>query len=156
MMAETQRDSERKGVASFKAGSESAGAADEEQQVVVTINSGRIVKVEKIDKSGKRQELAEEDLTKLAGEDELEEIESSLEESFEAGVAVALGEEYDVDEADDDEEEKSVRRLLLGGLLRRKVRQRILQRMVVGRLLHGAPKAAVSNKAKNIPAQKGA
>jgi hypothetical protein len=156
MMAETQRDSERKGVASFKAGSESAGAAEEEQQVVVTINSGRIVKVEKIDKSGKRQELAEEDLTKLAGEDELEEIESSLEESFEAGVAVALGEEYDADEADEDEEEKSVRRLLLGGLLRRKVRQRILQRMVVGRLLHGASKSAVSSKAKNIPAQKGA
>ena len=155
-MAETQRDSERKGVASFKAGSESAGAAEEEQQVVVTINSGRIVKVEKIDKSGKRQELAEEDLAKLAGEDELEEIESSLEESFEAGVAVALGEEYDVDEADEDEEEKSVRRLLLGGLLRRKVRQRILQRMVVGRLLHGASKSAVSSKAKNIPAQKGA
>jgi hypothetical protein len=156
MMAETQRDSERKGVASFKAGSESAGAAEEEQQVVVTINSGRIVKVEKVDKSGKRQELAEEDLTKLAGEDELEEIESSLEESFEAGVAVALGEEYDADEADEDEEEKSVRRLLLGGLLRRKVRQRILQRMVVGRLLHGASKSAVSSKAKNIPAQKGA
>ena len=155
-MAETQRDAERKGVASFKAGSESAGAAEEEQQVVVTINSGRIVKVEKIDKSGKRQELAEEDLTKLAGEDELEEIESSLEESFEAGVAVALGEEYDADEADEDEEEKSVRRLLLGGLLRRKVRQRILQRMVVGRLLHGASKSAVSSKAKNIPAQKGA
>ena len=155
-MAETQRDSERKGVASFKAGSESVGAADEEQQVLVTINSGRIVKVEKVDKSGKRQELAEEDLTKLAGEDELEEIESSLEESFEAGVAVALGEEYDADEADEDEEEKSVRRLLLGGLLRRKVRQRILQRMVVGRLLHGASKSAVSSKAKNIPAQKGA
>jgi len=155
-MAETQRDSERKGVASFKAGSESAGAADEEQQVLVTINAGRVVKVEKVDKSGKRQELAEEDLTKLAGEDELEEIESSLEESFEAGVAVALGEEYDADEADEDEEEKSVRRLLLGGLLRRKVRQRILQRMVVGRLLHGASKSAVSSKAKNIPAQKGA
>lgn len=155
-MAETQRDSERKGVASFKAGSESAGAAEEEQQVVVTINSGRIVKVEKVDKSGKRQELAEEDLTKLAGEDELEEIESSLEEAFEAGVAVALGEEYDADEAYEDEEERSVRRLLLAGLLRRKVRQRILQRMVVGRLLHGASKAAVSSKAKNIPAQKGA
>jgi hypothetical protein len=157
MMAETQRDSERKGVASFKAGSESAGAADEEQQVLVTINAGRVVKVEKVDKSGKRQELAEEDLAKLAGEDELEEIESSLEESFEAGVAVALGEEYDVDEAYEDEEEKSVRRLLLGGLLRRKVRQRILQRMVVGRLLHGASsKVAASSKAKNIPAQKGA
>lgn len=156
-MAETQRDSERKGVASFKAGSESAGAAEEEQQVVVTISSGRIVKVEKVDKSGKRQELAEEDLTKISGEDELEEIESSLEEAFEAGVAVALGEEYDVDEANEDEEERSVRRLLLGGLLRRKVRQRILQRMVVGRLLQGvSSKATASSKTKNIPTQKGA
>ena len=53
-MAEPQRESERKGVASFKAGAEATGGAEDEQQVVVTISSamGRIVKVEKPTRPG--------------------------------------------------------------------------------------------------------
>src|SRR5262245_47448531 len=107
-MAEAQKDSERKGVASFKGGAEAVGASEEEQ-VMVTINTpmGRIVKVERIDKAGKRQELAEEDWAKLVGEDEVEEIEAVLEEAFETGVAAVLGEEYDDDEAYEDDEEKA-------------------------------------------------
>jgi hypothetical protein len=159
-MAEAQRESERKGVASFKAGPEAAGAAEEEQQLVVTVNAamGRIVKIEKVDKSGKRQEPIEEDWAKLAGEDEVEEIQSALEEAFEAGVAAVLGEEYDDDdEAYEDEEEKALRRILIGGLLRRPVRRRILQRLVLSRLLRrGSSKAALSNKPKPMATQKGA
>ena len=157
-MAEPQRESERKGVASFKAGAEATGGAEDEQQVVVTISSamGRIVKVEKTDKAGKRQELAEEDLAKLVGEDEAEEIESALEEAFEAGVAVVLGEEYEADEAYEDDEERALRRVLLGGLLRRSVRRRILQRLVLSRLLRrSSTKTGASNKAKSLT-QKGA
>jgi len=137
-MAEAQKDSERKGVASFKGGAEAVGASEEEQ-VMVTINTpmGRIVKVERIDKAGKRQELAEEDWAKLVGEDEVEEIEAVLEEAFETGVAAVLGEEYDDDEAYEDDEEKALRRLLIAGLLRRRpVQRRILQRLLVSRLLH--------------------
>jgi hypothetical protein len=158
-MAEPQKESERKGVASFKAGSEAAGAAEEEQQVVVTINAamGRIVKVEKTDKAGKRQELPEEEWARLVGEDEAEEIESALEEAFEAGVAVVLGEEYEADEAYEDDEERALRRFLLGGLLRRSTRRRILQRLVLSRLLRrGSPKAGLSNKTKSLSHQKGA
>jgi hypothetical protein len=158
-MAEPQRDSERKGVTSFKAGSESAGPAEEEQQVLVTINTamGRIVKVEKADKGGKRQELAEEEWAKLVGEDEVEEIQSALEEAFEAGVAVVLGEEYEDAEAYEDDEERALRRLLIAGLLRRPVRRRILQRLLLSRLLHrGSSKGGFSNKAKTVSTQKGA
>jgi hypothetical protein len=158
-MAEPQRESDRKGVASFKAGAEATGAAEEEQQVIVTINSamGRIVKVEKTDKAGKRQELGEEELAKLVGEDEAEEIESAIEEAFEAGVAVVLGEEYEADDAYEDDEERAFRRLLLGGLLRRSVRRRILQRLVLSRLLRrSSPKSGMSNKAKSLTHQKGA
>src|SRR4030095_8044963 len=131
-MAEPQRESERKSVTSFKAGHEAGGAAEEEQQVLVTINTamGRIIKVEKVDKAGKRQELAEEDCAKLVGADEVDEIETALEEAFEAGVAVVLGEEFEVDEAYEDDEERGVRRLLLGGLVRRFFRARLLQRLV--------------------------
>jgi hypothetical protein len=157
-MAEPQKESERKGVANFK-GSEANGNAEEEQQVVVTINTavGRIVKVEKTDKAGKRQELAEGEWAKLVGEDEAEEIESAFEEAFEAGVAVVLGEEYDPDEAYEDDEERSLRRALLSGLLRGSTRRRILQRLVLSRLLRrGSPKVGVSNKARSLQHQKGA
>ena len=152
---ETQRESERKGVASFKSGAEAVGAAEEEQ-LVVTINSptGRIMKVEKLDKSGKRQELAEEEFAKLTGEDEVEEIEGALEEAFEAGIAAVLGEEFEADEGYEDEEEVSLRRVLIGGLLRRSVRRRILQRLVLSRLLHRASKG-YPNKHKGVPSPKG-
>jgi hypothetical protein len=157
-MAEPQRESERKGVTSFKAGAET-GAAEEEQQVVVTINTvmGRIVRAEKVDKAGKRQELAEEEWAKLVGEDEVGEIETALEEAFEAGIAVVLGDTYEEDEAYEDDEERSLRRLLIGGLLRRSIRRRILQRVLVSRLLHsGSSKAGISTKAKSMSTQKGA
>jgi len=132
-MAEAHKESERKGVASFK-----GAEAVEEEQVVVTINApiGKVVRVEKIDHAGKRHELADEEWEKLVGEDEVEEIEAALEEAFETGVAAVFGEKFEDDEEYEDDEEKAIRRLLIGGLLRRRpVQRRILQRLLVGRLL---------------------
>ena len=149
-MADTQKETERKGVTSFKAGTETVGTAEEEQQLVVTINSavGRIVKVEKLDNAGKRQELTEENWAKLVGEDEVEEMQSALEEAFEAGIAGVLGEEFEDEEAYEDDEQRGLRRLLISGLVRRSVRRRILQRLVLSRLLRrGSPKA---NKQKTL------
>jgi|SRR6185369_15406365 len=130
-MAETHKESERKGVASFKGGSE-----PEQEQLVVTINAltGKILSVEKLDKAGKRQEVDEEEWTTLVG-DEAEDIEVALEEAFEAGIAAVLGEKVEDDEAEDDEE-RTLRRFLIGRLLhRRSVQRRILQRVLATRLL---------------------
>jgi hypothetical protein len=153
-MAEPQRETERKGVASFK-GAEATGAAEEEQ-LTVTINTaiGKIVRVEKVDKAGKRQELAEEEWAKLVGEDEVEEIEGALEEAFEAGIAGVFGEEDEDDEGYEDDEEKAVRRFLIGKLLRRSIRRRILQRLLLSRLLRRGSSKASSNKAKSLSPQK--
>jgi hypothetical protein len=99
---------------------------------------GKVVRVEKIDKTAKRHELTEEEWTKLVGSDEVEEIEAALEEAFEAGIAAVLGEEYEGDEEYEDDEEKALRRVLIAGLLRRRsVQHRILQRLMVSRLLGG-------------------
>jgi hypothetical protein len=136
-MAEAQKDSERKGVATFKGGGEAAGGSETEQ-VVLTINGpmGKIVKAEKIDKAGKRQELAEEEWVKFVGEDEVEDIEVALEEAFEAGLAAVLGEEYEDDDGYKDDDERALRRFLVRELLRRhSVQRRILQRVLVCRLL---------------------
>jgi hypothetical protein len=136
-MADAQKESERKGVTSFKGGAEGVGASEQEH-LVVTINvpMRKIVMVEKIDKGGKRQELGEDEWAKLVGEDEEEEIEVALEEAFEAGIAAVLGEEYEEDDAEESDEERALRRFLIRGLLRRRaVQRRILQRVLVSRLL---------------------
>lgn len=136
-MADVHKESELKGVSGFKSGPEGAGTSEEEQ-LVVTIKGprGKIVRIEKIDKTGKRHELEHKEWAKLVGDDELDEIEEALEEAFEAGIAGMFGEEYEEDEAYEDDEEKAVRRLLIGGLLRRRpVQRRILHRLLVSRLL---------------------
>jgi hypothetical protein len=137
-MAESQRESERKGVASFKAGAEAGGSAEEIEQLVVTFNAakGEIVKVEKVDKTGKRQDFTEEECATLAGQDEVDEVEAALEEAFEAGVAVVLGDEDEQYAEDNDDEERALRQLLIGRLLRRHpVRRRLLHQLLVRRLL---------------------
>jgi hypothetical protein len=140
-MAKVQKESDEKEVASSKGEVEAVGTSESEhEQLVVTINApmGKILRAEKIDKAGKRQQLGEEEWAKLVGDDEVEEIEAALEEAFEAGVAAVLGEEYEDDEADEDDEERALRQLLIGGLLRRHpVHRRILQRLLVSRLLRG-------------------
>jgi len=157
-MADPQRESERKGVASFKADAEAVGAAEEEH-LMLTISTpvGRIVRVEKVDKGGKSRELAEEEWAKLVGKDKVDDIEIALEEAFEAGVAVVFGEEYENGEDYEDKEERALRRLLIGRLFRRSIRRRILQRLLVSRLLRSdSSEAGVSKKPKSVSPQKGA
>jgi hypothetical protein len=137
-MAEPHRESERKGVRSFKAGAEAAGSAEEIEQLVVTFNAamGEIVKVEKVDKSGKGQELTEEECARLAGKDEVEEIEGALREAFEEGVAVVLGDQDEDYAEDDDDEERALRQLIIGRLLQRHpVRRRLVHQLLLRRLL---------------------
>lgn len=132
-MADAHRESERKGVSNFKAGPE-----HEMEQLVVTINRamGRIVKVEKIDRAGKHEELSEEECGRLVGEDEVEEIQAALDEAFEAAVFSVIGGKDQANREDQDDEEKDLRRFLIGDLLiPRAVRRRILHRLLLSRML---------------------
>jgi hypothetical protein len=113
------------------------GSADETEQLVMTVSTatGDIVKIERLDKAGKREELSDAQCAELAGDDEVEEIEAGLEEAFEAGVAATLGED---DEGADDEE--AIERLLIGRLIERRpglrgLRRRFLHRLLLRRLL---------------------
>ena len=131
-MADAYKESERKGVSSFKAGPE------EEEQLVVTINPalGGVVKVEKIDKAGKHQELSEQECMKLVGEDEVEEIRAALDEAFEAAVVSVIGDGDQTEEEFEDDDEKAIRRFLISDILiPRGVRRRILHRILLSRML---------------------
>lgn len=132
-MADAYRESERKGVSRFKSTPE-----EEMKELVVTINPemGGIVKVEKIDKAGKHEELSDEECARLVGEDEVEEIQDAIDEAFEAVVMSVIGEEDQGERANEDEEEKAIRRFLINDLLiPRAVRRRILHRLLLSRML---------------------
>jgi hypothetical protein len=129
-MADAHRES--KGVSSFKA------PEGEMEQLVVTINPamGGIVRVEKIDKAGKHEELSEEECGRLVGEDEVEEIQDALDEAFEAAVVSVIGEKDPAEGEYEDDEEKAIRRFLISDLLiPRAVRRRILHRILLSRML---------------------
>ena len=128
--AETGRD--RESAASRREPSR-FGSADETEQLVLTISSatGDILKIEKVDKAGKREELSDERSAELAGDDEIEEIEAGLEEAFEAGLSAALGE----DDEDVEDDGQAIERLLIGQLIGRRAGLRALRRRFVHRLL---------------------
>ena len=135
-MADANGESGRKGVSSSKSAPE-----EEIKQLVVTINPamGGIVKVEKIDKAGKHEELSEEECARLVGEDEVDEIQDAIEEAFEAVVMRVIGEEDQAESENDDEDdegEKAIRRFLINDvLIPRAVHRRILHRLLLSRML---------------------
>jgi hypothetical protein len=96
------------------------------EQLVVTIDpgTGDVAKIERVDKAGKSRELSDNEYVKLAGEDEVQELEAALEEAFETGAAAALGE----DEEEEDEEDGAE-------MLRHRLRRRLLARLVMRRLI---------------------
>src|SRR5262245_15358537 len=116
-----------------------AGPASETEQLLVTLSvaTGEIVKVEKLDQAGKSHELSEDEYAELAADDDTDELEAALEEAYEAGVADALGED---DEDGADGEELALRRLVVGrllvrGMLRRGLRRRLLRRAIRRQIL---------------------
>ena len=115
------------------------------KQLVVTINPamGGIVKVEKLDKAGKHEELSDEECARLVGEDEVEDIQDALDEAFEAAVMSVIGDGNQAEEEYEDDAEKAIRRFLISDLLiPRAVRRRILHRLVLSRMLRRRPRKA--------------
>jgi hypothetical protein len=92
---------------------------------------GEVVKVERVDRNGQRRELSEEEIGGLAGTDDLEDLETAIEEAYGGGILDALGEE----DEDEDEEETALRRFLVARLLGRRVVRQRLRRLVVRRTL---------------------
>jgi len=116
-----------------------ATPAGETEQLVLTLSveTGDIVNVEKLDQAGKRHELSEDDYAELAVDDVTDELEAALEEAYETGVVDALGE---------DGEELALRRLVVGrllvrGMLRHELGRQVLRRAIRRQILkRGLPR----------------
>jgi hypothetical protein len=106
------------------------------KQLVLTLGvpDGDVIKVEKLEKSGQRREVSEEEFAALAGE-EATELGEALEEAYSAGITDAINNELSEAEEDEEEEEEILRRFILRRaagrqLLRRGVRRFILRRLI--------------------------
>ena len=126
---ETPRDSGGSG--SRREGARAAPTVETEQlMLTLSVATGEIVRVEKVEHGGKRHELSDGEYAELVVDDETGEIEAALEEAYEAGLEDALG-ENDGDGAADEVlalRRLAVGRLLVRGMLRRGLRRRLLHR----------------------------
>jgi hypothetical protein len=113
------------------------------REVVVTLSTanGNVVKIEKLEKSGQRHQVSDEELAVLIGEDEMDDLGSVLEEAYVAGIGDAIGEAPAEEAADEESEEGEAdevfgdfmfRLLARHHLVRRGIRRLVLRR-VLGR-----------------------
>jgi hypothetical protein len=124
-------------------------------QLVITLGDrdGEIVRVEAVGKSGKKQELLDEDFAALVGDHDMEDLLPVLEQAYMAGFSDANG---DVFESDDDEKDSGgddldnleIRGIVSQGLIRRGVRKLILTRLLKRELLRKQGSAQTSVSAK--------
>ena len=107
------------------------------EQIIFTMRApgGEVVKVEKVDAGGNRQELSKEDIAGLVGKNEVNEIEDALDEAFEAGISSVLDPDSEVEENPETADELALRRelptLLVGSSVRQRLQRRIVQHVVL-------------------------
>jgi hypothetical protein len=113
------------------------GAAPRPNLVALTIDvdTSRIVKVEKVDSTGGRRDLSDEDAASLTKDNTIPTLEALIEQAFEAGIACVVGDESAQDEAQESDDEAALRRLLLVPLMERTFAHGLRQPEVLGRAI---------------------
>ena len=103
------------------------------RELVLTLSvpDGDVVKVETLEKSGRRHQLSEEQFSELAGDDESHEI--SLEEAYAASIADPTEEEFGLDEEEDGKEEE-IERSILREIVARQLLRHGVFRFILGSL----------------------
>jgi hypothetical protein len=117
----------------------SAPGGDEAERLVFTLRAatGQILKVEKVGAAGKCGEIPMDEAAALAGIDNMNGVESALDDAFEAGIVSMLDPQSDAEESeqrDQTAEEMRLRRELLTLIIGSKVRHRLLDRLA-GRVI---------------------
>ena len=79
--------------------------------------TGEVVRFERIDAAGVRQDLSESDRARLAAEMTEGRLGGIVEQAFEAGISCVLGGRANLDDERESEEEAELRRVLLRQLI---------------------------------------
>jgi hypothetical protein len=95
--------------------------------------TGEVVKFERVDANGVRQDLSESDRARLTGEKNEGRLGGILEQAFEAGISCVLGGRGNLEDERESEEEAELRRLLLRQLIEHSPAARYMQQDVMSR-----------------------
>ena len=101
----------------------------------IDAGTGQITGLEKVDSSGARRQLSEQDKASLQASKSWHTLEAIVEQAFEAGIACALGNEDEKEEAQESDDEAEVRRALLLPLMERSRTMTLLQRSALGQAI---------------------
>jgi hypothetical protein len=115
----------------------------------IDADSAQIVKVETLNKRGKRRQLSDEDKTRLLRERNGDPLEDMLERTFEAGIACALGAETAQESKPETDEDAELRHLLLARLIEHSDARDMLPRNALNR---GFLEALIQHSINGAPA----
>ena len=126
-------DDKRESQASSERKQNPAATQPELFTITFDARTGEVVKLERIDANGVRQDLSESDRTRLATEKNEDRLGGIIEQVFEAGIACVLGGRADLEDERESEEEAELRRLLLRQLIEHSPAARYMQRDLISR-----------------------
>ena len=101
----------------------------------IDASTGQIAGLEKVDGTGVRRLLSDQDMVSLQASKSWHTLEFIVEQAFEAGIACVLGNGDDKDESQELEDEAEVRRTLLLPLMERSRAITLLHRGVLGQAI---------------------
>jgi hypothetical protein len=102
--------------------------------ITFDVGTGEVVKFERIDANGVRQDLSESDRARLAAEESEGRLGGIVEQAFEAGISCVLGGKTNLDDERESEEEAELRRLLLRQLIQHSPAARYMRRDAMSRV----------------------
>jgi hypothetical protein len=126
-------DTERETQASSERKQKPSATQPELFTITFDAGTGEVIKFERIDPNGVRQDLSESDRARLATEKNEGRLGGILEQAFEAGISCVLGGRVDLDDERESKEEVELRRLLLRQLIEHSSAARYMRQDVMSR-----------------------
>jgi hypothetical protein len=111
--------------------------------LTINADTGEVVKIEKVERTGSRRDLRDDDMAGFTGS-AVPTLNALLERAFEAGIACMLGVRAGRDEVEETAEEADLRRALLMPLMEGTLAKDALKPEVVGKAILASAIAQVT------------
>jgi hypothetical protein len=112
--------------------------------------TGKVVKVEKLDAAGKRRKVPDRQVKTLVAKERAR-FEGALEEAFEAGIDCVLGGDDTTSETEESEQDAELRHVLVAPLIEDSPASRLLKRQALDRAMLGSLIQQSTNPAVPAP-----
>jgi len=114
-----------------------AKKAPETRQLVITLSvpDSDIIKVEALNKSGKRHKLPDEEFATLVGDDDVEDLLPVLEQAYVAGFSDANGDVFESGESGEESDDDDLEQVVVRGVVSRRLIRRGVRKLILGRLV---------------------